>query len=59
MPYHPESTLNSFYAPDEASVQLMQDDDNCWTSTSDFSTFIQKEDKHQLIVSELTDEESY
>ena len=59
LPYHPESTPDSFYAPDEASVQLKEGEENCWSSTHDFSTFIQREDKHQLILSESTDEESY
>ena len=37
---HSEPTPNSFYAPDAASVQLMEDDGNSWNSTRIVVSFI-------------------
>ena len=54
---HPDS--NSFFAPTETHVNEMKDDsENTWHSSSEFLSFIQKDDKHQLGVSAEDNEES-
>ena len=46
--------------PTETHVNEMKDDsENTWHSSSEFLSFIQKDDKHQLGVSAEDNEESY